>query len=78
MKRKNQIARVVLLTAVLAVYGTLAMGSGSDSSGSTTNYDYHDAAGNGYNDDDVDWDNDGDGIGWDQAVDDWNRTNGIW
>ena len=78
MKRKNQIARVVLLTAVLAVYGTLAMGSGRDSSGSTTNYDYHDAAGNGYNDDDVDWDNDGDGIGWDQAVDDWNRTNGIW
>lgn len=72
MKMKTKLLFTV--TAALLA-GSLMTGCGGGS-GTNTDYDYYDRSGNGYNDEDVDWDADGDGIGWDQAVDDWNRANG--
>lgn len=78
---KKLLAKVIAVAMAASIGCVLASCDVSTSSeySEGDDYDYHDAAGNGYNDDDVDWDNDGDGgIGWDKAVNDWDREHGIY
>ena len=76
MKAKMKKIAIIALTGVMAVC-MAGCDEGSKGSGGSSRYDYYDKHGNGYNDEDVNWGggkNDKGQVGWDQAVEDWDRA----